>query len=313
MPITTPTPAPEPSDERPSDAGADGGDGVWYGSYGLQLTGTGDAARALAGARRWLLPPDPSWPRWHVEWLRLPQDAPPAAATEELTPDRATLVNTAGSGWIEIDRVAQRTRFHMPGPPSSAALVHPYLTSTAAIAGHWLGRTPFHAGGLVVGDRVWGVLGGREMGKSSLLMAMHEAGALVVSDDLVVVDHGRVYSGPRCLDLRAGAAKRFGAGEPIGHVGRRDRWRVDLPAAPGVLPLAGWVVLGWADDVVIEPVDGGARLAALATNRAIVAPGAQPRGLLDAATLPMLLFGRPRDWDVMSHNVDRLLSVLATS
>ena len=282
-----------------------------WGCYGLQLHGTGELGRALAGASQWMLPPAPSWPSWRLQWTPLSAAAFDQPARDELSADRARLVASASGGWIELDRPSQSTRFHTPEPLSPAALVHPYLTSTAAIAAHWLGRTPFHAGGFSIGGGAWGVLGGREMGKSSLLMGLHAAGVTVVSDDLIVLEEGRVYSGPRCLDLRQGAAERFGTGRSLGRVGRRDRWRVDLPPAPPDLPLAGWVVLGWSSDVVIELVGTSQRLGALATNRAVTARGEVPRDLLDAVAHPVLLFSRSRDWAKMSEGIERLLEALA--
>jgi hypothetical protein len=115
------------------------------------------------------------------------------------------------------------------------------------------------------------------------------------------------------LDLRKGAAERFGAGRPLGRVGRRDRWRVDLPPVPPDLPLAGWVVLGWSDEVVIEPIGATHRLAALATNRAVTARGEVPQGLLDAVALPVVLFSRPRAWERFEHGLEQLLGALGAA
>jgi hypothetical protein len=287
------------------------------GAYGLQLAADGEASRALGEASNWLLPANPQWPHWRIE-------SAPVVSTdtgevqsagvqrpdrEELLSDSALLLSTTG-GWIHLDRAMQRTRFYLPGPLGAAALVHPLLTSTAAIAAHWFGRTPFHAGAFALDGRIWGVLGDREMGKSSLLMGLHACGVAVVSDDLVVVERGRVFAGPRCLDLREGAAKQFGAGRPLGRVGGRDRWRVDLPPVADELPLAGWVALGWSDEVAIQPVGAAERLAMLAMNRAVTARGELPRGLLDAVALPVVLFSRPRDWAELDGGLHRLLAFL---
>lgn len=300
------------ADSRPPTPGS-------AGSYGLQLVGEGDIARALSDAGHWMVRPDPSWPRWRVESALVPArtgdseewtDGAGAPRTDELTEDRARIATSTNGGWIDLDRHEQRTRFCMSEPLTAAALVHPLLTSTAAIAAHWFGRTPFHAGGFVVEGRAWGVLGGREMGKSSLLMGLHMTGVNIVSDDLMVVDEGRVYAGPRCLDLRQAAADRFGTGRPLGRVGRRDRWRVDLPSVPGDLPLSGWVVLGWSESFAIQPMAVSERLAALAMNRAVIARGTVPRKLLDAVAMPVFLFSRPRDWSRLGEGVERLLSAL---
>ncbi len=284
--------------------------GVCCGAYGLQFSGEGELARALADAGPWLLPADPEWPSWRIAWS--PAHGAGASGTGELLDRaRARLSASAAGGWIELDREARCTLFAMPEPVAPAALVHPYLTSTAAIAAHWFGRTPLHAGGFVVDGRAWGVLGGREMGKSSLLMGLQAAGMVVVSDDLLVVEAGRVFSGPRCLDLREGAAERYGVGRALGRVGRRDRWRVDLPPVPGEMPLAGWILLGWSDAVTIEPVSVPQRLSALAINRAVVARGEALEGLLEAVTYPVFLFSRPRDWSKMNDGLELLVRALA--
>jgi hypothetical protein len=185
----------------------------------------------------------PEWPRWEVRWEDLGHADPAYSGVVDMTwsPDRSTLPSRP-RGYVSIDRLANRTTLHLPERPSAAALVHPYLASTGMIAGHWMGRAPFHAGAFELEGRAWGVLGGREMGKSSLLMALNRSGALVLTDDLLVLSETRAYAGPRCLDLRKGAAEHFGAGEYLGVVGARERWRVRLPAAPPLAPYAGWIV-----------------------------------------------------------------------
>lgn len=289
------------------------------GAYGLALSAVGHDADILSRAAAWLLPADPSWPRWELRSAPLSTATPGTGngldgeeepVREHLGPDRAVL-RSEPAGRIEIDRVNRRTTFFRPEPMSPEGLVHPYLASTAAIASHWLGRTPFHAGAFVLDGRAWGVLGTREMGKSSLLLGLHMRGVPVVTDDVVVVDGPRVYSGPRCLDLREPAAEHFRTGQPLGKVGRRERWRVDLPEIASDFPLAGWVLLGWSDHVAIEPIEGSRRLAPLASNRALVAPGTAPRALLDMATLPVVLFGRPKGWGSLAMGLELLLRALA--
>ena len=135
-------------------------------------------------------------------------------------------------GKTVVDRLRSRTTVRFPERPSSASVIHPYLASTGVVAGHWMGRTPFHSGAFELGGHAWGVLGGREMGKSSLLMWLHQAGISILADDLLVLDGALAYAGPRCLDLRESSAERFGEGEYLGVVGTRERWRVSLPPCP---------------------------------------------------------------------------------
>jgi hypothetical protein len=76
----------------------------------------------------------------------------------------------------------------------------------------------------------------------------------------LVVDGEDALAGPRCFDLRAGAADHFQLGTYIGQVGTRERWRAALPPVEARTPLAGWVVPGWGDEVVVEPVTVAERL-----------------------------------------------------
>jgi hypothetical protein len=310
------------------------------GAYGLQLRASGRHAEVLARASRWLLPLEPSWPRWELRAAPLGEPAGSRSSGVEgpetepssldgpdepdgldgpdspdrpdsfVGPDRAVLY-TKPAGRLEIDRAARRTTVVRHAPMTPDELVHPHLAPTACIAGHWLGRTSFHAGAFAVNGRAWGVMGARQMGKSSLLMSLHASGLPVVSDDLVVVEEGRVFSGPRCIDLRRSAADRFESGRALGRVGGRERWRVDLPDIAPELPLAGWVLLGWSDGVVVEPIEGSYRLAVLATHRALLARGTAHPAFLDLATLPMLLFSRPRDWGRAEQGFERLLEPLS--
>ena len=278
------------------------------GVYGLRLHESPGGQILTPQARSRLLGAEPDWPIWHVTWS---EPSGPDPEMEEWGPDRARL-RAHPRGSVELDRVGGRTTFRIPGPFAPEAFIHPYLASTAAIAGHWLGRSTFHAGAFVVDGRAWGLLGGREMGKSSTLMGLHVSGIPIVSDDVVALNGANVYSGPRCLDLRQSASKQFGAGVPLGQVGQRDRWRVRLPATSGAWPFAGWVLLGWSDDIVTEAVGAADRLRALAANRAVTAARATPPGLLDAAALPMVLFGRPHDWSCLDTGLQHLLDALTT-
>jgi len=277
------------------------------GAYGLQLHETSGSRILSDQARSRLLPAEPSWPRWELRHCA-PEGAVPD--TEEWGPDRARL-QAHPHGCFEFDRIKERTTFRVPEPIEPEALVHPYLASTAAIAGHWLGRSTFHAGAFAVDGRAWGVLGNREMGKSSLLMGLHMQGIPIITDDIVALEGQRAFSGPRCLDLRQSAAEQFGAGDPLGRLGRRERWRVRLPPVPGDWEFAGWILLGWSDTVVTEPLGAQERLSALAVNRAVVAAGATPPGLLDAVALPMVHFARPQDWSQLEPGLRRLLDSLA--
>ena len=84
------------------------------------------------------------------------------AAAVTSAPYRATLPSRP-RGYVTIDCPTARTVLHLPEHPSAAALVHPDLGSTGMIAGHWMGRAPFHAGAFELEGRAWvvqGVCGG---------------------------------------------------------------------------------------------------------------------------------------------------------
>ncbi len=212
------------------------------GAYGLTFEGT----LLNNQVRRHFLVDAPSgWPRWEIHWEPLPEEGQNTLPAEMWSPELA-LVTAQPDGYTDIDRLGASTTLHLPRSPSSASVVHPFLASTGVVAGHWLGRTPFHAGSFELGGRAWGVLGGREMGKSSLLMWLHRSGVPILSDDVLVLDGMTAYAGPRCLDLRESAAQRFEEGDHLGVVGTRERWRVTLPGCPSEVPFGGWVVLNWA-------------------------------------------------------------------
>jgi hypothetical protein len=133
-------------------------------------------------------------------------------------------------------------------------LVHPHLAPGAAVLARWLGRETLHAGAVLAGGGAWAMLGDRESGKSSTLDWLAAHGHPVLADDLLVLDGSDVLAGPRCIDLRADAAQRLGAGEPLGVVGTRERWRLRLGPLASSAPLRGWGILDWGDDVAVEPV-----------------------------------------------------------
>jgi hypothetical protein len=284
------------------------------GCYGLSVSF--DVSTRVAEVPH-LFPPLPSWPVWKIGWEHLESDdhIPQVDSDTWWSGDRAVFPTLPG-GYVSMDRGSSQSTLHLSHAPSAESLTHPYLSSTAIVANYWLGRMPFHAGSFIIGGRAWGVLGGRNMGKSSLLMWLHQAGVLVLSDDLVVLDGSTAYCGPRCLDLRQGAAERFGGGEFLGMVGNRDRWRVRLPEAPPEVPFGGWVALGWSDTLSLSELPTTSRLAALAANLGLAPPGAPMERLLDLLEFPMISYGRPERWDdVEASNrslLDRL-SALTTS
>jgi hypothetical protein len=265
------------------------------GAYGLRVAGLDHAGGLLQRV-------PPEWPELVVR-TRAGRRGWEGDAVED---ERAFLELHDGGG-AEIVRAGLRAVVFHPEGTEPAGLVHPYLAPIAAVVNRWLGRESFHAGAFVAGGGAWGVLGDRGDGKSSLLAGLALEGAGVVADDVVVVESDVAFAGPRTLDLRADAAAELGAGEPLGRLGTRDRWRVALDAVPVRMPLRGWVVLEWDDELSLEALPASERLLALGRQRAVRLPPTDPGGLLRLAALPGYVLRRPRDWGALAPAADLLL------
>jgi hypothetical protein len=153
------------------------------------------------------------------------------------------------------------------------------------------------------------VLGNKEDGKSSLLAWLARGGDVeVLTDDLIVVQDGAVFSGPRCIDLRPGAA------EPLGRAGSRlvrraSRLRLELPPCRGEARLDAIVVLAWGSgpDVMLHSLSPTQGLAALLPHALNAGQG----DLLELIGVPVWVLERPRTWASMGEVKGRLLSLLA--
>ena len=245
---------------------------------------------------------------WHVD----PADNRPplVGEVEDFLDDASAVAVLAGGGVARVDRGSATTRLLLPAPPTAESLVHPHLAITALVAGNWLGRRSFHAGSFVRNGGVWAVLGDRDQGKSSTLAWLVRAGVGVFADDLLVVEGDSAFAGPRVLDLRAGAAEHFGLGRPLGVVGTRERWRVDLDGVAPVLPLRGWIALDWAEPGApagVETVPAAARLPRLVAARGLVIAEPSTAQWLPIIAKPMLLLRRPRDWAHLDGAMEQLL------
>lgn len=284
------------------------------GAYGLALPDITDTS--LLQAR---IPA--SWPPWRTRRLGVGHAAEgtPDGHTAEGTPDEDRVGPDHASfpvlptGRLDVDRASATSVYRTPVALPDHALVHPHLAVTAAVAARWLGRQAFHAGAFLDPARgvAWGLLGRRGSGKSSTLLALALAGAGVLADDVLVLDGTTAMVGPRCLDLRRESAEHFGAGTELGVVGGRERWRLPLgTAVPAEVPLAGWVLLDWADRTELAPVPPLRRPGVLADNLALLLPPTDPAGFLALAALPVLRLTRPRTLGSLPAAVE-LLSGLA--
>jgi hypothetical protein len=271
------------------------------GAYGLRLPDLAAAAELLVAA-------PPHWQPWRIDYER--ESDPPADRPERFAPDGACL-RVGGGGWIDIDRQAARSTLRLPQRPDARAVVHPFLSLTAAATARWSGWDAFHAGGVVIDGRVWGLLGDKGAGKSSTLAQLLRDGVPVMADDILVVRDGRVLAGPRCLDLREQTAQALELGEPIGMAGDRERWRLTMPPIDTELPLGGFVELTWADAVSVESVRPRERLALLASQFVLRMNPPSWERILGYTVLPMWRLGRPRVLGSLCEATERLRGLVS--
>ena len=270
------------------------------GAYGVRVDGIDVPPGQLVDAPS-------SWPA--VE-LRVKLMSAPTAAFEYVDEHQARL-NVRSGGAVLMDRLAARATFTLPATPSGSALLHPHLAAVGAVWAYWLGHEAFHAGAFVADGGVWGVLGDKGAGKSSMLVALARAGVEIVCDDVLVLDGSRALAGPRSIDLRSDASRRLGIGECLGVVGDRERWRVSLPPIEPTLPFRGWIALSWSERAAIGSLHGADRLRALLQHRALRVLPRGPSALLNLAGFPFLEFCRPRRWTEIDDASSSLLDALS--
>jgi hypothetical protein len=271
------------------------------GAYGLALAG-------LAGVDELLVPAEPSWPPLElVSEVGSPVDEP-----EYVSDERAEILTRTGAR-ITIDRSAGRALVTAGRPLTADELVHPFLAPAAAVVGGWLGRESFHCGAFVAGGGAWALLGERESGKSSTLAALALAGYGIVCDDILLLEGTACFPGPRCVDLREETAAALDAGDALGTVGGRERWRLPVPQLQEAPVLRGIVFLDWGDDFEAEPVPASRQLAGLLHHRALRLHSSVPEVLLELAALPAWELRRPRRLDSLGGTVDRLADLVSAA
>jgi hypothetical protein len=267
------------------------------GAYGLQVQGL-DVAPGM------LLPACREWPVYTVS-AKI-GDPPPG---EERVTDAEASLNLKTGGRLTMDRRRGHAAFAVPRPLSGTEIVHPFLAPVAAIAAHWSGRLAFHAGGFVAGSHVWGLVGDRGAGKSSMLGWLAAREIPVVADDVLVLDGAVAFAGPRAIDLRADSADRLGAGTALGVVGARARWRAELPAIDAEVPFRGWVFLAWDSELDARRLPASTCLPRLAHNLSLRVPPADARLLLHLAACPAWELRRPKNWDQLDATGEQLLAI----
>lgn len=288
------------------------GDGtVVLGAYGLAIDLVGiTAAPGLMAA--------PQDAAITVRHLVDPDHAPVETATLSADAMHYPFLVGGRLDMIRADRTAVVTT---PGPVDPNDLVHPYLSPIGGMWARWMGREPFHCSAAVFGGRVWGILGPREAGKSTLVAWLATHDVAIMTDDLLVVDvvEGEpiAYAGPRSVDLREPTAvmlqERMGAAIDLTPVRARERWRLAVADVPWALPMGGWFILGEADDVQIERVGPAERLSVLADHRMVQLEVQDAVQWMDLAMLPTYRVSRPKHWDRLPEVVAAMQQAAASN
>lgn len=273
------------------------------GAYGLQIEGVSEAVRRLLG---------PVGPDWESIELRARIGSTEGEGDRVQSNRASVLLPLNLGGEIVIERAPLVAEVRRPDRlPSDEELLHPYLAYVAGMTAWWLPRECVHAGGFVVDGGVWGVVGGRGAGKSSMLGWLAAQGHEIVCDDLLVIRNGRVMAGPRFVDLRGETAALLRAGTPLGKVGARERWRLEVGAVSPELPLRGWIFLDWSTGIEVRPATASERLLTIKNNVALWGNPTEPSGLLDLASLPAWQLLRPRNWQSIGAATGRLLETIS--
>jgi hypothetical protein len=282
---------------KPSESGH----ALSRGAYGFRVRGIPADESQLVNAPA-------HWPSIELS-VRVSTATQPAA--DYLDEDTAHLRLRSG-GSLFVDRATERATFSLPAPPGAAALLHPHLAAAAVVASYWRRRNSFHAGAFVVDDGVWGLLGDKGSGKSSTLGSLVRVGVPVFCDDVLILDRELALAGPRSVDLRGDAARQLDAGEPLGVIGERERWRLALSPVKPELPLRGWIALRWASRMRVREMRGSERLGELLCHGALrLGSGPpDPGSLIELSSLPILEFSRPRGWRSMQDSLARLLDAV---
>ena len=270
-------------------------------AYGLRYDGLGvSSGLALRGAE--------AWPPVRVQRVAAQPNEPVASSVGDR---EATIVSPVGV--LRVDRAAATLSVRFAPGATDADLVHPGLWPAAAVLARWRGAETLHAGAFVAPDGgAWAVMAESGGGKSSFLAALTLAGIEVLVDDLVILEGGQCYAGPRCIDLRPEAVAELDLGDrPTVLVRASRRRRLDLEPCDGRRPLRGFVELAWGgDQAEVTALAPSAALAALARHRRVVGLGADFEALLELAGCAVVRLTRPRTWTTVRASVAKLIDAI---
>src|SRR4051794_24691305 len=272
------------------------------GAYGYRMEG-------LADGSPYLLPADQDWPLLRIEREESDPDGPSGSPGDLQVRESAAEAWITATDRVVVDRATLTIRFATSKRLDDQIIIHPYLGLPVSVVSFWLGRQVLHGGAFAHGGRGWGLLGEREAGKSSTLGWLMGHGVEVLTDDLLVLERGTLFSGPRSVDLREDAAALFG-GEDLGKLGSRWRWRLRPGGASSSTRLGGVVQLEWGERTAVEPLGPVERLEVLFANVAVRPAPAEASAYLELASLPGWRFVRPRALDELDQAVPQLLEAL---
>ncbi len=221
--------------------------------------------------------------------------------------DGRARVGLPGVGELRLSRADRTISLHVPTPVPAATVEHPLLVPAAATVAYWQGRASVHAAAVLVDGRVWGLLGDRGAGKSTLAAELLLAGGTLFADDLLILTPDSAFAGPPFIDLRGDVAARFPA-TLLGEVGRRERWRLLAPTDRLEAQLGGWIVLeSGPGPTLIEPLGVQRLLPALADQIGLPIGG---EDLLAFAARPAIRFRRSQHRD---DDAQRILAAIASA
>lgn len=215
-----------------------------------------------------------------------------------------------GGGRIDIATDPATVSLHLPGPVPPECVVQPHLSSAAAAFNLWDRAAAIHGGAFIHDGHAWILVGDKGAGKTSTLALLAEAGFPILADDLSIWRDGSVLAGPRCVDLRADAAAALGIGRPLGHIGSRQRWRLDIPDAGTAAPLGGLLRLEWAERTALCELGLREALSAVLGNHPLPVEVVPSAATLDVAAAPVFSWARPPGWPEARRAVQELVDWL---
>jgi hypothetical protein len=148
-----------------------------------------------------------------------------------------------GKGWLKISWApCARSVYYLMDTIPLSEIIHPNLQFVATTFAQWRGQEAFHAGAVLINGKLWGLLGDRGTGKSTILAQLNlHFGFPVLSDDVLVFLGRNVCAGPRLIGLRPSTKERL-------HLDPSTNY-LQLSPVEAEYPLHGWLVLQWSREL----------------------------------------------------------------